>query len=386
MEPEQIIKRLEWLDEERRKDKNTIAALEERINQLEASSIKQLQQVKEVSTDISRMMGYEGSIDLLETEISKVRVEFGRTLETVEKQRVEHDRDVEKIRRMDVEQINKTDQAVHALVDKVEGLKKEISVTKEENIRLSRLVEELRNENQAVFRVNEEFQRNYKVMEENRRSDSKRTADLMAEVSALRKRTDEQRGKQDLFSETLRKIDLKTTEIQNTDAERRQSQTTFIEKQNSLNVERERVWKDWQSRFSDIDNKSASLDTQIQNLDSTFRAVKRSQEGLDEVTQRFERRINEITEMQRLSEDRFRNEWNGFKADDQKRWATFSLTQEEQQRETSRTLQKVSERLLKLEDTIQDLHYQLQQVIAQDQKRMQSLISMLNQFTEGGEE
>lgn len=31
MEPEQIIKRLEWLDEERRKDKNTIAALEERV-------------------------------------------------------------------------------------------------------------------------------------------------------------------------------------------------------------------------------------------------------------------------------------------------------------------------------------------------------------------
>ena len=80
MEPEQIIKRLEWLDEERRKDKNTIAALEERVHQLEASSIKQIQQVNEVSTDVTRMMGYESNIDLLEAEISKLRVELGRSM------------------------------------------------------------------------------------------------------------------------------------------------------------------------------------------------------------------------------------------------------------------------------------------------------------------
>ena len=386
MEPEQIVKRLEWLDEERRKDKNTIAALEERIQQLEAGSVKQLQQVREVSTDVNRMMGYESSIDVLETEISKLRVEFGRTIESVEKQRLDHDREAERIRLMDVERISKTDQDVHILLDKTEGYKKEIAVIKEENIRLSRLVEELRNENREFLREAEEFQRNYKVIEENRRSDSKRIADMAAEIGTLRKRVDEQRSKQDVFSETLRKIDLKTAEIQNTDTERRQSQMAFIEKQNTMNVERERVWKDWQSRFDEIDKKSASLDTQIQNLDSTFRAVKRSQEALDEATQRFDRRINEITEMQRLSEDRFRNEWNGFKADDQKRWATFSLTQEEQQRETARTMHKASERLLKLEDEAQDLQYQLQQIITQNQKRMQSILSVLNQLNEGGEE
>lgn len=386
MEPEQIIKRLEWLDEERRKDKNTIADLEERIHQLEAGSIKQIQQVNEVSTDVARMIGFESNIDLLEAEISKLRVELGRSIETIEKQRMEHDREVERIRLMDVERINKNEQEVHVLQDKIEGYKKEISLIKDENLRLARLLEEIRNDNLEVLRGAEEFQRNSKMMEENRRNDSKRLTDLAAEVTGLRKRVDEQRNKQDVFSETLRKIDLKTAEIQNTDSERRQSQIAFMEKQNTLNVERERVWKDWQTKFNDVDKRAASLDTQIQNLDSTFRAVKRSQEALDEVTQRFERRINEITEMQRLSEDRFRNEWNGFKADDQKRWATFSLTQEEQQRETNRTLQKATDRLLKLEDSVQDIQYQLQQVVTQNIKRLQSIMALMNQYLEGSEE
>ena len=386
MEPEQIIKRLEWLDEERRKDKNTIAALEERVHQLEAGSIKQIQQVNEVSTDVARMMGYESNIDLLEAEISKLRIELGRSIETIEKQRVEHDREMERIRLMYVERINKTDQEIHVLQDKIEGYKKEISVIKDENLRLSRLLEEIRNDNREALRGAEEFQRNSKIIEENRRNDSKRLTDLAAEITGLRKRVDEQRSKQDVFSETLRKIDLKTAEIQNAESERKQSQIAFMEKQNTLNVERERVWKDWQTKFNDVDKRAASLDTQIQNLDSTFRAVKRSQEALDEVTQRFERRINEITEMQRLSEDRFRNEWNGFKADDQKRWATFSLTQEEQQRETNRTLQKAADRLLKLEDSVQDIQYQLQQVVTQNIKRLQSIMALMNQFLEGSEE
>lgn len=386
MEPEQIIKRLEWLDEERRKDKNTIASLEERVQQLEAGSIKQLQQVKEVSTDVSRMMGYESSIDMLEAEIGKLRVEFGRAIDATEKQRQEHDREIERIRVMDMDRVNKTNQEVHVLQDKTEGNTKELAAIRDENLRLARLLEEIRNDNREVFRGAEEFQRNSKMIEENRRNDSKRLTDLAAEVTGLRKRVDEQRSKQDVFSETLRKIDLKTAEIQNTDGERRQSQIAFMEKQNTLNVERERVWKDWQTKFNDVDKRSASLDTQIQNLDSTFRAVKRSQEALDEVTQRFERRINEITEMQRLSEDRFRNEWNGFKADDQKRWATFSLTQEEQQRENSRTLQKAADRLLKLEDSVQDIQYQLQQVVTQNTKRLQSIMALMNQFSEGGEE
>lgn len=385
MELEQIIKRLEWLDEERRKDKNMIAVLEERINQLESNSTKQLQTINDISSDLTRAIGLENNINELDTEIGKSRVEFGRALESVEKQRAERDREAERIRLMDVEQINKNEKEMHQLTDKIELHKKEIAASKEEDARLARLVEESRKSVEDNVRANEEYHRAFKLMEDNRRSDAKRLADLQGEVAALRKRSDEQRSKQDVQAETLRKIDLRTTEIQNLESDRRQAQLAFIDKQNSQNVEREHIWKDWQTRFNDIDKKSAELDAQIQTLDNTIRAVKRSQEALDEVTQRFERRINEITEMQRLSEDRFRNEWNGLKADDQKRWATFSLTHEEQQRETNRNLQKITERLVNLEDLTSDLQYQLQQTLDNNQKRMQTILTMLHQWSDSEE-
>ena len=74
-----------------------------------------------------------------------------------------------------------------------------------------------------------------------------------------------------------------------------------------------------------IERQSSQLESQLQLLDTTHLTIKRIQEGVDDLMQRVERRINEIVEMQRLAEERFRQEWTTFKADDQKRWTNNIL-------------------------------------------------------------
>ena len=61
----------------------------------------------------------------------------------------------------------------------------------------------------------------------------------------------------------------------------------------------------------------------------TYRQMKKVLEDFERVGERLERRINEVAETQRLSEERFRQEWNSWNADDQKRWKQFTLTNDE---------------------------------------------------------
>ena len=137
-----------------------------------------------------------------------------------------------------------------------------------------------------------------------------------------------------------------------------------------------------QSQFNDITSQAVFLDTQLQALDATQRAVKRSQEAFDEITTRFERRVNEITEMQRLVEDRFRQEWVAYKADDQKRWTNYTLAAEEQQRELSRNFEKYDVRLVPLEDAVMETRDRLQQLVEETQQRLQSLVTVAHQWME----
>ncbi len=145
-------------------------------------------------------------------------------------------------------------------------------------------------------------------------------------------------------------------------------------------VERERVWKDWQTRFQIIESQTADIGVTLQTLEATNRSVKRSQQSIEEITQKVERRINEITEIQRLSEERFRQDWVTFKADDQKRWTNYTLTLEEQRSEGIRQHEKLSEKVTQLGDDFQEVQDVLQLINEQTEKRLQTLLTMAHEW------
>jgi len=382
MEIEQVIKRLDWLDDERRKDKVTISTLEERIKTLEAQITTLTQENKDLSSQTTRTASMVSRFDQVEAAMGQMRVELTRSIEAVDKQRIDQGREVEKVFRADLEGIKKSIGEVKKNLEAINDLKKNLQLRVEEEIRLSHSLDELWNRANEYQRSEEENRRIQKISEESRRQDTKRIMDAQGEVVAVRKRQDEMRGKLDVATDSLRKMEARLNELIASETERKQIQNAFLERLNLQSVERDRLWKEWQEKFDSFTRQTITLDSQIQAIEATNRAVKRSQDAFDDITQKFERRINEITEMQRLVEERFRQEWVTFKADDQKRWTNYSLAQEEQQREVSRQFEKLNQRVVALEDISHELQDLLDQANEENQKRLQDLLPMVQRWVE----
>ncbi len=382
MDLEQLEKRLEWLDGERRKDKTIIATLEERLAVLESNLPGLVQQSKELSSEVTHLTTMLSRFDQIDASLAQVRVDLARSVDTIEKARQEREREMEKARMADIEMISRQVSEVRRGLDPIPDLRKSIQTRMEEDFRLGRMIEEVNQKVVEYRRGDEDFRRSIKLLEDSQRQETKRITDLLGEVAAVRKRQDEQRGKVDLAADSVRKMEMRISEFQSAESERRQAQAAFIDKQNMSALERDRVWKDWQTRFELIERQGMGLDTQLQAIEATNRQLKRSQEAFDEVTQRFERRINEITEMQRLTEDRFRQEWVSFKADDQKRWTNYAMVQEEQQRELTRHFDRYNERVVLLEDIAQELQDMMVQVKEENQKRLQGLLAVVHDWVE----
>lgn len=382
MDQDQILKRLDWLDEERRKDKLLIATLQDRIADLEENHPAVLQRLNEQEGALARISTSLARFDQNEAAIGQVRIDVTRMIQEIEKQRAEHIREIEKVRLADMESLQRAIGENRKGLESIPDLKKSLQSRLEGENNLHRELEELNQKLTQIRRSDEEYHRQLKLLDDGQRQDSKRLTDLQGEVGALRKRVEEQRGKNDLVGDAMRKIELRISEIQSAETERRNSQIAFIEKQNMTVIDRDRIWKEWQGRFEQIEAQSLNLDVQVQSLEATNRSVKRSQEAFDEITARFERRINEITEMQRLVEDRFRQEWVSFKAEDQKRWTNYSLSQEEQQREMGRDVAKTIERIVTLEDLIQEIQDLLQQVNEETGKGLQLLLAATREWAE----
>lgn len=382
MDLDQLAKRLDWLDAERRKDKLIIQTLEERLAVVESNMPVLLQQGKEISGEVTRLSAMLAKFDQIDATLAQMRVDSARSLEAVDKSHLERSREMEKARMADQEGLNRSIAEVRRGLEPIPELRKSLQLRMEEDFRLARLIEEANQKILEYRRSDEEYRRAQKLLEEAQRQEAKRITDTQGEVAALRKRQDEQRGKIDLASDSARKVEMRISEFQTAEGERRQAMTAFVDKQNMAAAERDRIWKDWQGRFDLIERQGMGLDAQLQAIEATHRSIKRSQESFDEITQRFDRRINEITEMQRLTEDRFRQDWVGFKADDQKRWTNYSLVQEEQAREQTRHFERSNERVVVLEDQVQEIQDLVHQIREENQKRLQSLLAVAHEWVE----
>jgi peptidoglycan hydrolase CwlO-like protein len=208
----------------------------------------------------------------------------------------------------------------------------------------------------------------------------KRIADLQGELSALRKRIDDVSSKADIGTDTLKHIETRIKELMVSEAERKTAQNEFIEKQSVAQIDRDRAYKEWSNSYTEFQKYVEKLDAQTQNLEETLRAAKRAQETYTELNAKIERRVNEVTEMQRLAEDRLRQEWVTFKADDQKRWTGFTLSQDEGGKDFTKAIQKLDERISALDESFQITQDQVQQTTETTEAQLQELMNVAHEW------
>lgn len=380
MDIDQLQKRIQWVEEDRRKEKDMIALLESKLVSLEGSLAASLQQGKSLSSEITRLSAIIVRMDQYDQALIKTRLESKQAIDELDKALKLRMDESEKVQRVQIKSFDGNFTDLQKQLELIPKLDKNIQARIDIEIAIRRSLDELREKIDAVRTEEEEYTRTIRLLEDGRRQDAKRIVDLQGEVNALRKHMDDQRGQNELMNTNLHKLENRLNEIITVEAERRDTMTNFINKQTITQVERDRTWKEWQSRFVSIENQAVDIETQLVNLDTTHREVKRIQANLEDLTQRIERRISEITEVQRLSEDRFRQEWVTFKADDQKRWTNYTLTQEEQRNEATRQFDKLAEQTTHIEDELQEVKDLLQQANELVEKRLQSILAVAHEW------
>lgn len=379
MEFEQIVKRLEWLDDEHRKDNSAMRKLEERITSFNNKFNTISEQIKELNKKVSEIGPVNERIDKFDDVILKQRVDAKKAVDELEKSQQLREKDILKLHYDDLEALKKSLPKLDQSKDITE-LKKLIKQRVDEYIKLNIAVTELKPKIDDATRKSEDVAISLKLLEENRRQDIKRVADLQGEITSIRKRVDEFRQITELRNDSVRNIENRFSELFVSESERKKAQAAFIEQQSLSQIDRKKLYDDWLEKVETFKQHTEALDLQTQTLDETLRAAKRAQETYIDLNQKLERRINEITEMQRLGEERLRQEWVSFKADDQKRWTGYSLSSEEALHDIRKTVDRYEDRIAAIDDFNQTIQDQLHQTTDATETQLQELMNVAHQW------
>ena len=120
MEFEQLIKRLDWLDEEHRKDKASIARITDRLASFETNYNVINQQIKDLAKDISLISSTSARVDQFDKAVENYRSELLKRIEQAEKQFTNNQNEVDKRFRLEFDGINKSLEALQKSSDNSE--------------------------------------------------------------------------------------------------------------------------------------------------------------------------------------------------------------------------------------------------------------------------
>ena len=343
MDLQQAARMIEWLDEERRRDKNMIALLEERAAQQNEAMEQLLRRLDGLEHEQSSMRTSFLPITR-EGELSEqLRTEFQQMLEGVESKRLMAEREAE--RRSDIarESVARMVRDLSDRTDELERAIDELPAARVERDRVASALAAVQQRMDDLGKKIEDPERRITFLEEQRRQDARRISDIQSELPELQKQVDGLRPKQEALEAMALRNEKRIIEVQTAERDRREEIQAFIDQQTLLLQQRDQQVAELTRSFGSYDEDMRRYVERFESWAETHRQMRKVVDDFERIAERLGRRINEVAEMQRLSEERFRQEWNDWIADDQKRWKQFTLTNDDAWRNNDRQLDGLRE-------------------------------------------
>jgi chromosome segregation ATPase len=329
MDINQAARMIEWLDEERRKDKSTIARLEERLAQQQENVDQLLRRINSMESDQTVLRSQMGP-NIREADIlDQMRKEINQMIESVEAKRLTAEREAERRAELARESMLRPIREITDKIQRVERQTSEIPAVNIERDRLSTSVSAIQQRIDDLYKKLEEPDRRLAFLEEQRRQDARRISEVQSEIPELQKQIDSIRPKITLLEDLALRIERRVQEVQNAERERRDQIQQFIDQQTLLVQQRDIQIDELVKRFGEQEGIMQRNIERFETWAEAYRGMKKIIDDFERIGERLERRISEVAEMQRLSEERFRQEWNDWSSDDQKRWKQFTLSNDE---------------------------------------------------------
>ncbi|MCY3978230.1 MAG: hypothetical protein OXG23_09025, partial [Chloroflexi bacterium] len=254
---------------------------------------------------------------------------------------------------------------VAELSEKADRLERQLANISDLQTEGDRLTSAMRLLNQEVDDLTKKLEgpdRRLSFLEEQRRTDARRLAEIESELPEYKKSVDGLQPKLSLLEDMSVRNERRIQDFNNVDRERRDQIQQFIDQQQLIVQQRDQQLSDLTKRFGVHDEELQKNIERFEVWAQAYREMKRIVDDFNRIGDRLERRIGEASEMKRLSEERFREEWNDWRDEDQKRWKQLTLSNDEVWRNHDREFGNFIKRIDEVEVAIPSLRSNIERL------------------------
>jgi chromosome segregation ATPase len=350
MELNQVAKRVTWLDEERRRDKDEIARLQSQLDAQAEEMRDQTRHMQELEGRLASIQAQLTALPVLERALQQFKDEIVLMVERQENQRQEEARDAARVRLIEQDKQSKQSSEIRKELQQLSRLQEELDLRRAEDQRLGSAVIDLQHKVEELDQTLETRLRNIPYLEEQRTRDARRVAQLQEEATNLLKRLEAQGSRVQILEEIARRNEHRLKEIKDSEADRAQQRREFIDAVQRAEQARERQMFEWRETMEALQQRMDESAEQMRRFHEQYLASKRTLEDMEKLEERLNRGYGEMSELQRLVEARQKTKLEEWQAEDEKRWKKQLLIWQQQWRDHDRRNDEQLGRISTLEE------------------------------------
>ncbi len=362
MDLAQLEQMVNWLDEERRKDKEELARLRQRLEQQLLAADEQLRRFQELDSRLSALQTQVARFARFEQSLEQLRKELVALVEQADEKFTAAQREAERSRLMEREAQTQAIAELRKQLEPLPKLEEALEARRTEEQRLNQMILEQRPKILALQdRLDEQIHAT-RVVEEQRAHDAKRIAQIQETASEVLRRTENLTAKAQLLEDGLRKAEQQIAAIQATRDDLRTEQRQFMEEQLVAEQKRKRQLDEWAQEFAQQQKRLADFSATMQVYKDFYDKNRHALESLEKLQTHLSQRQAELAEMQRLSEERQKKALQEWHEENEKRWKQEALATEHAWNQQQRLNETFAKRLDALEAAAKSMDVELGQM------------------------
>jgi len=352
MDLTQLSQMVTWLDEEHRRDREELAKLDQRLQSMAIEKQEQARRLQDLEGRLASTHAQLTRFTQIEQALQQLKNEVVVMLDKQTEARLHAERESERARLSDREALSRSVAEIRKELSRVGRIEEDLVTRQAEDQRLGEMVLALRQSVNAVSKDLDERTRSLPYMVEQRAQDNKRIAQLQGENVELLKRTETTANRVPLLDDRMQRLEKELQRIQPIPEQLRQAQQIFLEAQKLTDVERTRQMGQWVQDFATQRDLIEKQNLRIREFDARYEAAGRAIKALEEFQAQIVHGQKQVSELQRLAEERQRKELGEWQGENEQRWKKETLRWEYTIQEQAKVNRKLAERFPSTEKTV----------------------------------
>ena len=312
---------LDWLDEELRKEKSRVAALQDLVDKQQVVLVDQAQRILALEDRLAKLQAEVTRTRDVEQSLQYTRDELVLLIAELRDEQQKRETEFLRNRQAEREKDIRTLQEIQLTLEQFGAIEQELAVRKAEEQRLNeaslRVGQELGSLKQHITQ-GDSTQRQLNDAIQRTTLDLRKAEELLNETS---KSLQDQQARTLILDDALGRQGQSIAELEGFRRELTEQQEEFLETQRRSERSRAQALAEWARKLQEYDHQIETWSENLRHFADQHDRSRRVLRETQELSQEIGQRQDQLRQMQRVSDEQIRREFREWQSENDRRWA-----------------------------------------------------------------